>query len=112
MDGQKHQNSSVDIAVSTSDNEGMPIALIEAELAGIPVIATDAGSNSEVIIDGITGYLTKRNAEDIAMNIRKIIDKNLILEIGKSARVYAQNEFTLEKMRKSHVLAYQNIIKF
>ena len=46
------------------------------------------------------------------MNIRKIIDKNLILEIGKSARVYAQNEFTLEKMRKSHVLAYQNIIKF
>jgi glycosyltransferase involved in cell wall biosynthesis len=45
-----------DIAISTSQNEGMPIALIEAQLAGIPVVALDVGSVSEVIETDYTGY--------------------------------------------------------
>jgi glycosyltransferase involved in cell wall biosynthesis len=39
-----------DIILSTSENEGMPVALIEAQLAGKPVVATDVGSVSEVIL--------------------------------------------------------------
>lgn len=49
--------SAVDCALSTSDNEGMPIALIEAQMAGLPAVVTDVGSNPEVIRDAISGYL-------------------------------------------------------
>ena len=43
------------MAVLTSDNEGVPTALVEAALAGIPAVATNAGSVSDAVLDGITG---------------------------------------------------------
>ena len=55
--------SAVDVAISTSDNEGMPVALIEAQLAGLPVIATDVGSNSEVIQDKVTGLISSKGVD-------------------------------------------------
>ena len=50
-----------DIILSTSENEGMPVALIEAQLAGKPVVATDVGSVSEVILNHETGIVTNSN---------------------------------------------------
>jgi len=64
--------SAVDCAISTSDNEGMPVALIEAQLAGVPVIATDVGSNAEVIKDGSTGIVCSTNSNEL-----NHADKNL-----------------------------------
>jgi glycosyltransferase involved in cell wall biosynthesis len=49
-----------DIILSTSENEGMPVALIEAQLAGKPVVATDVGSVSEVILNHETGIVTNK----------------------------------------------------
>ena len=50
--------SACDVVLSTSENEGMPVALIEAQMAGKPVVATNVGSVSEVIINGETGFVT------------------------------------------------------
>jgi glycosyltransferase involved in cell wall biosynthesis len=47
-----------DLLLLTSDNEGMPITLIEAALSGTPAVATDVGSVREVLIDGSTGLVT------------------------------------------------------
>ena len=47
-----------DIAILTSDNEGMPITLIEAAHLGLPTISTDVGSVSDVVLHAETGYLT------------------------------------------------------
>ena len=64
--------SAVDCAISTSDNEGMPIALIEAQLAGVPVIATNVGSNREIIKDGVTGKLTTQNLDKLIAAINML----------------------------------------
>jgi len=51
--------SCLDVFVLTSLWEGLPIAVLEAISAGVPVIATDTGGIREVILDGKTGYLVK-----------------------------------------------------
>ena len=103
--------SAVDCAISTSDNEGMPIALIEAQLAGVPVIATNVGSTSEVIENEITGMLTSKQSNDIVDTIRNLCaDKFLLKSMAKASRSRARREFSLEKMIGSHVRAYSNLI--
>jgi glycosyltransferase involved in cell wall biosynthesis len=47
----------LDVLVSCSDNEGMPISLIEAMAAGCPVLATDVGGVPDLIDDNQTGLL-------------------------------------------------------
>ena len=99
--------SSVSVALSTSDNEGMPIALIEAQLAGIPVVATDVGSNSEVIADGQTGLVVSKNPVDIAAAVAKLAsDPDLRRSMGRAAAERALKSFSPEQMIASHALAY------
>jgi glycosyltransferase involved in cell wall biosynthesis len=49
--------AAADLAVLTSDNEGMPVSLIEAALCGVPAVATRVGSVAEVVLDERTGWL-------------------------------------------------------
>ena len=64
--------SAVDVAISTSQNEGMPIAIIEAQMAGKPVVASDAGSIGEVIVQGKTGFVCRSNPFEMSEMIIKI----------------------------------------
>jgi len=48
-----------DIGLCTSDSEGMPLSLIEAQMAGVPVVSTDVGSVSEIVLDEVTGKLAR-----------------------------------------------------
>jgi glycosyltransferase involved in cell wall biosynthesis len=45
------------VLVMPSRYEGMPLAVIEAMLCGRPVVATDVAGHSEIIVDGVTGFL-------------------------------------------------------
>ena len=47
----------LDVLANTSDNEGMPVSLIEAMAAGTPVVATAAGGTVSIIEDGVSGAL-------------------------------------------------------
>lgn len=68
--------------------ESFGVAAVEAEACGIPVIASDLGGLTEVIIDGITGFHVKpRDPEDIAEKILILYkDKNLRQEMGRMGR--------------------------
>jgi glycosyltransferase involved in cell wall biosynthesis len=102
--------SAVDIAISTSDNEGMPIALIEAQLAGIPVIATNVGSNSEVIEDQVTGFVISRSVDALVGAVNRFTSlPSLIRTQGDKGRVRASKEFSLEKMIRSHADLYREV---
>jgi glycosyltransferase involved in cell wall biosynthesis len=104
--------SAVDCAISTSDNEGMPIALIEAQLAGIPVIASDVGSNCEVIQNEITGYICDKNIDDFVFAIKRLYtDDTLRSLMGDTAKIWAREEFSIKKMIDAHTNAYLNLIR-
>ena len=102
----------VDIILSTSENEGMPVALIEAQLAGKPVVATDVGSVSEVIADGETGLVTNKNPQTIIAAVNTLIaDTQKRTAMGTLATSRAQSSFSVERMINAHVGLYTSIVK-
>jgi glycosyltransferase involved in cell wall biosynthesis len=104
--------ASSDIILSTSENEGMPIALIEAQLASKPVVATDVGGVSEVVINNKTGFVTKKNSKELAAALQKlIVSKSLRTTQGKAAKAHATRAFSVEKMIKAHVSLYKKLSK-
>jgi glycosyltransferase involved in cell wall biosynthesis len=101
-----------DIILSTSENEGMPVALIEAQLAGKPVVATDVGSVSEVILNHETGIVTNKNAGSIASALESLIlDKSTREEMGRLAIARAQALFSVDRMINAHIELYKSIVK-
>ena len=101
-----------DIILSTSENEGMPVALIEAQLAGKPVVATDVGSVSEVILNHETGIVTNKNAGSIASAIESLVlDKTTRDEMGRLATARAQALFSVDRMINGHIELYKSIVK-
>jgi glycosyltransferase involved in cell wall biosynthesis len=101
-----------DIILSTSENEGMPVALIEAQLAGKPVVATDVGSVSEVVLNHETGIVTNKNAGSIASALESlVIDKTKREEMGRLAIARAQALFSVDRMINAHIELYKSIVK-
>ena len=101
-----------DIILSTSENEGMPVALIEAQLATKPVVATNVGGVAEVVINNKTGFVTRKNTEELAKALEKLIDsKHLRATQGKAAKVHATKAFSVEQMIKAHVSLYKKLAK-
>ena len=54
--------SAFDVFVLTSQYEGTPNVVLEAGLAGVPVVAMDAGAVAETVLEGRTGYVVRDDA--------------------------------------------------
>ena len=92
-----------DIFLSTSFNEGTPVAMIEAQLAGIPIVATNVGSVPEVVLHNKTGILCDRTEKQLIEGIRKITeDKKLRITFSKNAKFIALKNFSTSKFIKAH----------
>ena len=101
-----------DIILSTSENEGMPIALIEAQLASKPVVATNVGGVAEVVLNTKTGFVTKKNTQELAKALEKLIaSKALRAAQGKAAKAHATKTFSVEKMINAHLSLYKKLAK-
>jgi glycosyltransferase involved in cell wall biosynthesis len=101
-----------EIIISTSENEGMPIALIEAQLAGKPVVATDVGSVSEVVLNHETGIVTNKNAGSISLALESLLlDKQKRTEMGILAISRANALFSIDRMINAHIDLYKSIVK-
>ncbi len=98
-----------DIFLSTSENEGIPIAMIEAQLAGIPIVATDVGSVSEVVINQKTGFLCDRSEKQLIDRIKNLEqDRKLRSNFSKNAKSIAFNKFSTQLFIKAHKDIYLN----
>ena len=96
-----------DIFLSTSENEGIPIAMIEAQLSGIPIVATDVGSVSEVVIDHKTGFLCHRSEKQLINGIDKLAqDRKLRGTFSKNAKSIALKKFSNRLFIKAHKYIY------
>ncbi|MGI5231945.1 glycosyltransferase [Actinoallomurus sp. CA-142502] len=88
-----------DLVLLTSDNEGMPVSLIEAALSGLPVVATRVGSVAEVVHDGVTGLLAPCDAGTLARRAAGLLlDDPRRREMGRRARAWATQRFGAERL--------------
>lgn len=89
-----------DVAVLSSRIESFPVALLEYMAASRPIVATDVGGNSEIILHGETGYLVpSEQPEALAKAVVELFnDRRKAEEMGRLARKTAENRFSLERM--------------
>lgn len=86
-----------DILVSSSRSEGMPLVVLEAMAAGIPIVATDVGGVSEIIESAMTGFLAKTgDIEALAHFVITIFaNPRLKQAMGQAARQRVERRFPL-----------------
>ena len=90
--------SATDIYLSTSLWEGLPIALIEAQSLGIPIVATDVVGNNEVTINNLTGFLFKDENEAFRQILKLINDNELYNQFSSNSIKYFEENFEIIKM--------------
>ncbi len=97
-----------DIAILTSDNEAAPLTLIEASMAGVPLVSTNVGSVSDVLINDLNGYLVDSEPAALADALQKLAIDPVLREImGKAGQERTSRYFSLEKMCADHTELYQ-----
>jgi len=100
-----------DILTLTSDNEGTPISLIQAAMAGVPVVATDVGSVKNVVLDGTTGLLAEPAAPALASCVRQLIeDPELRSRLGSQAREHAEGRYSVQRLARDHEAMYEQLV--
>ena len=102
--------SASDIMVLCSDNEAVSLVLIEGSQYGLPLVSTNVGSVSDVVIDHSTGYLTESTAEALADAIKKLVrDPQLRQMMGAAGKAHAERYFSLDRMIKDHSDLYRSL---
>jgi glycosyltransferase involved in cell wall biosynthesis len=103
--------SAADIVILTSDNEGTPLSLIQAGMAGLPVVTTRVGSVPEVVLDGVTGIITNLDVQEIADALEKIANSaELRAQMGASAQEFTLANFGVERLVNDHEELYKKLI--
>ena len=97
-----------DIAILTSDNEGIPLTLIQAAQASLPIVATGVGSVGDIVTHEVNGYLVDTEPVALADALQKLaIDPVLRQIMGDAGRERTSRYFSLEKMCADHTELYQ-----
>ncbi len=85
------------LGVLSSENEGMPVCLMEAGACGVPVVAPAVGGIPELVQDGSTGFLAKPNdLNSLADALERLLrDDVLRKRMGEAARLRAEEMFSV-----------------
>jgi glycosyltransferase involved in cell wall biosynthesis len=104
---------SADLFLLTSLNETAPVAAIEAMCAGLPVVATRVGGVPEVVLDGVTGFLTPPgDSEALADAILRLIAiPRLASEMGRLGRQRAEQLFSHTQMSWQYQGCYDDMLR-
>jgi len=103
--------SCADLVVLTSDNEGTPLSLIQAGMAGLPVVATNVGSVPEIVLDGKTGFVTGLEVNEIADAIQRLSQEpELRLKMGRFAQEFTTTRFGVQRLILDHENLYKHLL--
>ena len=103
--------AAADLILLTSDNEGMPVTLIEAAMAGVPAVASDVGSTGEVVLNGRTGLTVAADVAPLVAAVRSLLsDPARRQEFGRAGRAWAQETFSVERMTATHMELYDTLL--
>jgi glycosyltransferase involved in cell wall biosynthesis len=99
----------MDVIVMTSFSEGLPNVLLEACALAVPVVTTAAGGASEVVLDGITGFVVPcRDAEALAARVQNLLAADeLRVRFCAAAQERIRVVFSAEEMARRIMRLYE-----
>jgi glycosyltransferase involved in cell wall biosynthesis len=101
--------ASFDVYAQPSSFEGLCVAVLEAQAAGVPVVATPVGGMRETVVDGETGLVVPvGDSQALASAIRRLLDDNeLATRLAAEARRRVQANYTERRMVDETLALYE-----
>lgn len=88
-----------DIFILPSKKEGLPYVILEAGLAGLPVVASDLPGIKDIIETGHNGFLVKPTPDLIATSLKMLVrDDGMRRRLGNNLKDTVDNKFSIQKM--------------
>jgi glycosyltransferase involved in cell wall biosynthesis len=102
-----------ELLVQPSWLEGFPIAPLEAMAAGLPVVATDVGGTSEIVVDGVTGRVVPpHDPGALAAAIADVLGDRAAAEaLGRAGRDRLRERFSVDRMVDAFVAVYEDALR-
>ena len=96
-----------DLLLHASTKEGMPNVVVEAQMMGTPVVATDTGATSNIVADGVTGLI--RPVGDYTSLaeacVTLLADRSKAREMGSKARENVLDRFPVRTLAERYIAA-------
>jgi glycosyltransferase involved in cell wall biosynthesis len=101
-----------DIICLTSQNEGTPVSLIEAQSAGKPVVSTRVGGVEDVVLQNESAFLTSRTSyKKFAEYVIRLIESDsLRAQMGKKGQQYALQKYSYQRMAGNMSSLYNELL--
>ena len=104
--------ASLDVAVNTSDSESLSNVILEAMAAALPVVAYEVGGNSELLSPQRGTLIPAGNEAAFADAVQKLLDDSALRQqLGRDALRFAQENFTLDRVRQRYVELYVTLLE-
>jgi glycosyltransferase involved in cell wall biosynthesis len=106
--------SAADAYLMSSSWEGMPLVLLEAASCRLPIAATDVGGNSEVVVEGMTGFLVPpKDPEKLAGAMLRLMSltETERQAMGLSGRNYVEEHYSLDRITDRWEELYHKLMK-
>lgn len=102
----------MDVLAMSSRSEGMPLAVLEAWAAGVPVAASRVGGVPELIADELTGLLTEfGDVEGLANALERLLsDRTLAQRIRDAAGKRVELHYSLSQMAANYQREYEELL--
>jgi glycosyltransferase involved in cell wall biosynthesis len=101
--------ASLDLMVSSSRREGLPIAILEGMASRLPLIATPVGAVPTVVLDGRTGVLVPAESPELLATeiIALLRDTSRRKQLGSAARQLVEDQFSAQRMTADYLNVYE-----
>jgi glycosyltransferase involved in cell wall biosynthesis len=99
-------------ALASRGWEGLPLTVLEAMAASVPVVASDVGGTREAVTDGETGYLFQPgDVAALALRLRALADDpGLARQMGQRGQARVRELFTAERMVRETAALYEQLV--
>ncbi len=101
--------STIDLLVSSSLQEGLPVALLEGMASGLPLVATRVGAVADIVLDGKTGLLVEAGQpEPLAAAVLQFASNPTWCErFGRAGQQRLAQEFSAHRMNAAYGQVYE-----
>ena len=107
-------NAGMDVICLTSDNEGTPVSLIEAQASNVPVISTNVGGVKDIVLEGKTGYIVEKgDLNDYVEKLGILIkNKDLRQDFSNNGWGFVKDKFHYTRLVKDVEALYLKLLKY
>lgn len=101
----------LDVVVHPALREGMGVSLLQASLAGVPVVASAVGGIPEAVQEGMTGLLVPpSDPVALAHAVNRLLDDAALRRsLGYQGRLWVEREFSKDRMVEGNLAVYQEL---